>query len=78
MLERDPSKRIGAKRDTEMGEFKRLSWFKNMDWELLESKQMTPLLIPDVRTVSGHRAVLSPVRLLTQFPVRKTEFRLVT
>jgi len=47
LLERDPSKRLGSKRSNSIEEFKRLSWFKDMDWEQLESKQMEPPLVPD-------------------------------
>jgi len=47
LLERDVTKRLGSERNSAMEEFKRLPWFKNMDWEQLQRKQMTPPLVPD-------------------------------
>ncbi|EPQ56369.1 kinase-like protein [Gloeophyllum trabeum ATCC 11539] len=48
LLTRDPAQRLGCKPHGEgFEELRRHPWFRNIDWETLESKQATPPFVPD-------------------------------
>ena len=49
LLERDTSKRLGCRRNGGgLEELKRQAWFKSIDWDRLESKELEPPFVPDV------------------------------
>jgi serine/threonine kinase 32 len=48
LLEREPSKRLACKPRTEgYEELQQHPWFQSIDWEILESKELTPPFVPD-------------------------------
>ncbi|KAJ7760359.1 kinase-like domain-containing protein [Mycena metata] len=50
LLDRDPSRRFGCKPNGEgFQELRRHPWFKPIDWDTLESKELTPPFIPDAK-----------------------------
>jgi serine/threonine kinase 32 len=49
LLERDTSKRFGCKENGEgFQELRRHGWFKPIDWDALEGKELPPPFVPDV------------------------------
>ena len=48
LLTRDPSQRLGAKEGLGFSHFAEHSWFKELDWEKLQKKELTPPFVPDV------------------------------
>jgi len=46
LLERDPSKRLGCRKDR-FGDIRRHPWFESIDWDTLDEKSVTPPYIPD-------------------------------
>lgn len=50
LLERDPPKRFGCKPQGEgFQELRRHPWFKSIDWDTLELKEITPSFTPDAK-----------------------------
>ncbi|KIJ55104.1 hypothetical protein M422DRAFT_239732 [Sphaerobolus stellatus SS14] len=68
-LERDPNKRMGAR--GEIADVKKLVWFKKMDWEKLETKELTPPLVPDPEKPNFDLSHELEELLLEDHPLRK-------
>ena len=49
LLERDPHRRLGSGIGGELEDVKRQPWFSSIDWDKLNSKEIVPSLVPDVR-----------------------------
>lgn len=52
-LERDPSKRLGCKswsRRQGQSQLRGHRWFRDVNWEKLDARQLTPPFVPDVRS----------------------------
>ena len=51
-MERNPSKRLGCTAPGSVQtylDFQEHSWFDELDWDRLQSKELEPAFVPDVR-----------------------------
>jgi hypothetical protein len=47
-IERSPNHRLGCRAD-DIDDIRRHPWFRGIDWEAMETKQLQPPFVPDVR-----------------------------
>lgn len=51
LLTRNTEQRLGCRQSSGLKDLQAHPWFKTIDWDLLEAKQITPPFVPDVSDV---------------------------